>query len=97
MENLNKIGQLDIAVKLGLGFAATFSAAASIAIPTTKEKERSALELFDRPMAQLTPQEKRVAEFQAGHVRWTNFFGEREGIPWVVTHGLSHACCLMCR
>ena len=61
-------------MQLTLGAAAAFVSGAFIAVPNTRQKEVAALELFDRPLARLTPQEKRTAEFQAGYARWKGFF-----------------------
>ncbi len=74
MENLGKIGELDIGLKWTFGIAAAVAGASAITLPTSKEQDRAALDLFDRPMSKLSPQEKKVAEFQAGHGRWKNFW-----------------------
>jgi hypothetical protein len=72
--DFSKVGQLDIGLKCAIGVVTAVSAAAVITLPTGKEQEKSALELFDKPMTKLTAQEKMVAEFHAGHRRWRNFF-----------------------
>jgi hypothetical protein len=72
-ENLAKIGQLDVSLKIGLFGGACLSAAAAITLPTTKEKERAAEALFKRPLTKLTPVERKTAEFHAGYERWQGF------------------------
>ena len=69
-EGLKSIGNLDIGIKVTIGISSAFVAAAAIALPNGKEKEKAALDLFDRPMSKLSPQERKAAEFQAGHSRW---------------------------
>eukprot|EP00197_Chlamydomonas_leiostraca_P005542 CAMPEP_0202868474 /NCGR_PEP_ID=MMETSP1391-20130828/10898_1 /ASSEMBLY_ACC=CAM_ASM_000867 /TAXON_ID=1034604 /ORGANISM="Chlamydomonas leiostraca, Strain SAG 11-49" /LENGTH=112 /DNA_ID=CAMNT_0049548649 /DNA_START=200 /DNA_END=538 /DNA_ORIENTATION=+ len=69
-----KFGQLDIGMKLTLAAAGTFTACAAIAVPNKREKDMAALELFEKPMNNCTPQEKRIAEFCAGNKRWNDFF-----------------------
>lgn len=73
MDKFN-FGQMDIGLKITLGLAATTTACAAITVPNKREKEQAALDLFDKPMGRLTPQEQRVAEFAAGHQRWNNFW-----------------------
>ncbi len=67
-------GQLDIGMKITIGLTAATSCAAAITLPTKREKEQAALDMFDRPLGKLTPQEHRVAEFAAGRRRWVDFF-----------------------
>ena len=69
-DGLKAIGNLDIAVKWSIGIGTSIVAASAITLPNNKDKEKAALDLFDRPMAKLTPQERKAAEFHAGHGRW---------------------------
>ena len=69
-DGLKGIGNLDIGVKWAIGIGAAVVAGSAITIPNQKEKEKAALDLFDRPVSKLTSQERKVAEFQAGHGRW---------------------------
>lgn len=73
-EGLKSIGNMDVGLKVTLGIATAVTGAAVITLPTTKQQERAALELFDRPLARLTPHERKTAEFQAGYTRWKNFW-----------------------
>ena len=66
-------GPLDIGLKITLGLAATATAASAVILPSKKEKESTALELFDKPWRGLTHQEQRTTEFAAGYRRWNNF------------------------
>mmetsp|Transcript_14647 Transcript_14647/g.25531 ORF Transcript_14647/g.25531 Transcript_14647/m.25531 type:complete len:114 (-) Transcript_14647:627-968(-) len=70
-------GSLDISLKIGIGLAGATAAAAAITLPNKREKERAALDLFDRPWTRLTPQETKVAEFSAGYKRWNDFFQQK--------------------
>jgi hypothetical protein len=45
-----------------------------IVIPSKKQKDEAAMDLFDRHYEQLHPQEQKAAEFKAAHSRWTGFF-----------------------
>lgn len=51
-----------------------FVTASAIILPGGRQKDAAALELFDKKFSELPPQDKRVAEFKAGHKRWTGFF-----------------------
>ncbi len=85
---LPKWSSLDVSVKVGVALGATTSVAAAIALPSKRDKEQSALDLFDRPWSKLTPQEHRVAEFAAGRRRWVDFF---EGKVYPITRKLPGA------
>jgi hypothetical protein len=74
MQNLPDLGKLDGGVKWVLSIAGTMGVASAITLPTTKQSEKAALELFDKPLGRLTPQERKTAEFQAGYGRWKGFF-----------------------
>jgi hypothetical protein len=74
MENLPDLGKLDGGVKWALSIAGMAGVASAITLPTTRQQEKSALELFDKPLGRLTPQERKTAEFQAGYGRWKGFF-----------------------
>lgn len=78
MENIGeafgKIGNADIGLKITVGLATAAAGAAAIALPTTRQHEKAALDLFDRPLTRCTPQERKAAEFQAGYARWKGFF-----------------------
>ena len=45
-----------------------------IVIPSKKQKDEAAMDLFDKHFDQLHPQERKAAEFKAAHSRWTGFF-----------------------
>lgn len=64
----------DIGVRMVAGAAVAFVTASAIILPTGRQKDAAALELFDKKFSELAPQDRRVAEFQAGHKRWTGFF-----------------------
>lgn len=68
---------MDISVKIGIGLGSAFMGAAAIIVPDTRQKDAAALDLFERPFKQLTPQEAKVAEFRAGHKRWEDFFQQK--------------------
>lgn len=65
---------MDIGLKIAIGCGVSLATAGLIVNPNGKQKEAAALNLFDKPWKELTPQEERVAEFKAGHQRWVNFF-----------------------
>ncbi len=67
-------GELDISLKITLGLATFTAAASAITLPNQKEKERAALDLFDKPWERLNHQDQMAAEFSAGYKRWTGFF-----------------------
>ena len=69
-DGLKAIGNLDVGVKWAIAAGAAVVTGCAIVVPNQKEKEKAALDLFDRPVSKLTPQERKVAEFQAGHGRW---------------------------
>ena len=56
------------------GAAVAFVTASAIVLPGGRQKNTAALELFDKPFRELAPQDRRVAEFHAGHKRWVGFF-----------------------
>ncbi|KAI8477393.1 MAG: hypothetical protein J3K34DRAFT_373293 [Monoraphidium minutum] len=64
----------DIGVRMVAGAAVAFLTASAIILPGGRQKDAAALELFDKKFKELPPQDKRVAEFAAGHKRWTGFF-----------------------
>lgn len=64
----------DIGAKMVAGAAVAFVTAAAIIVPTGRQKDAAALELFDKRFSELPPQDRRVAEFRAGHKRWAGFF-----------------------
>ena len=64
----------DIGVRLVAGAAVAFVTASAIILPGGRQKDAAALELFDKKFSQLSREDKRVAEFKAGHRRWTGFF-----------------------
>lgn len=64
----------DIGVKLVAGAAVAFVTASAIVLPGGRQKDAAALELFDKKFSELSTQDRRVAEFRAGHRRWTGFF-----------------------
>ncbi|KAJ9523391.1 hypothetical protein QJQ45_005306 [Haematococcus lacustris] len=68
------VGAWDIAVKITAGLATAGTAAGFIALPTDRETEERALSMFNKPLTQLSLQEKQVAEFAAGRTKWNNFF-----------------------
>jgi hypothetical protein len=43
-------------------------------VPSKKQKDAAAMDLFDKRFDELQHQEKRAAEFAAGHRRWRGFF-----------------------
>lgn len=63
-------GPMDVGLKVSLGIAGAFVGAAAIVTPNKKQTEQAALDLFDRPVARLTPQERKTAQFQAGYANW---------------------------
>ncbi|KAG2453479.1 hypothetical protein HYH02_001700 [Chlamydomonas schloesseri] len=63
----------DIGVKCSLAFAGTVAAGAAIVVPSGKQVEAASLEIYGRPPSQLMPNERRAAEFAAGHRRWKGF------------------------
>mmetsp|Transcript_22976 Transcript_22976/g.68317 ORF Transcript_22976/g.68317 Transcript_22976/m.68317 type:complete len:107 (-) Transcript_22976:499-819(-) len=85
MENFPK---LDFGAKLAIGAAGTLGVGAAIVVPTTKQQEKAALDLFDKPLQRLTPQERKAAEFQAGYIRWKGFW---ESTVYPVTRKLPGA------
>ena len=78
----------DIGVKLVAGAAVAFVTASAIILPGGRQKDAAALELFDKRFRELGPQDARVAEFRAGHKRWTGFF---EGSVYPLTRRLPGA------
>lgn len=64
----------DIGYRVVAGAAVAFVTASAIILPGGRQKDVAALELFDKKFSELSPQDKRVAEFRAGHKRWTGFF-----------------------
>jgi hypothetical protein len=64
----------DIGARMVAGAAVAFVAASAIVLPGGRGKDAAALELFDRRYKELSTQDKKVAEFAAGHKRWTGFF-----------------------
>lgn len=62
------------AVNLAIGLGAAVGAGALIVVPDKKQKDEAAMDMFDCKFDQLHPQDKKAAEFRAGHQRWTNFF-----------------------
>ena len=90
-------GALDISLKITLGLAGAGAAAAAIALPNKSQKERAALDLFDKSWGRLTPQEHKVAEFSAGYRRWTDFFETKvypttRKLPGEPVHGAWVGC-----
>lgn len=75
----------DIGVKLVAGAAVAFVTASAIIVPTGRQKDAAALEMFDKKFSELAPQDRRAAEFRAGHRRWTGFF---EGSIYPITRKL---------
>ncbi len=51
-----------------------FTTAAVIVVPNQKQKDAAALDMFEKPFKQCSPEEAKAAEFKAGHQRWKNFF-----------------------
>ena len=64
----------DVGLKITVGIAAALSSAAVIVLPNGKQKDASALALFDREFKALAPQDRKVAHFHAGLKRWGDFF-----------------------
>ena len=60
-DGFKKIGELDVAIKIGAMFAGTAACFSAIALPTSQQKDTAAMALFSRPMEKLTPQEKTAA------------------------------------
>ncbi len=65
---------MDIGVKFAIAAGVALGTSALIVVPSKKQKEAAALDLFDKSFEECTPQETKVAEFKAGHKRWTGFF-----------------------
>eukprot|EP00879_Flechtneria_rotunda_P002808 GHRR01003019.1.p1 GENE.GHRR01003019.1~~GHRR01003019.1.p1 ORF type:complete len:101 (+),score=18.27 GHRR01003019.1:138-440(+) len=61
-------------VRLAIGAGVVAGTAGLIVVPNKRQKDEAAMDLFDKTFNELHPQEKKVAEFKAGHRRWTNFF-----------------------
>lgn len=64
---------LDIAAKIGIGLGAFFGSAALVIVPNGKQKDQAALDMYDRPLKELSPADARAAEFAAGFKRWNEF------------------------
>lgn len=77
MDRLPDWKGLDISVKAGIGLLTFTTGCAAIVLPNKREREAMALQLYDAPVAELKPQQRRVAEFAAGHKRWADFFQTR--------------------
>lgn len=71
---LRQINFADIGVRISLACGAFAGAGMLIVVPTAAQKDRSAMEAYQRPFAQLPPTDQRAAEFRAAHRRWTNFW-----------------------
>jgi len=64
----------DIGVRFVAGAAVAFVTASAIILPNGRQKDAAALEMFDKKFSELGPQDRRAAEFKAGHRRWVGFF-----------------------
>lgn len=76
---------MDIGMKMTIGVATATAGAAMICVPNRRQKEQAALDLFDKPLNQLSKQDQKVAEFKAGYKRWTDFF---QGTVYPITRSL---------
>eukprot|EP00882_Tetradesmus_deserticola_P007793 GHRQ01008204.1.p2 GENE.GHRQ01008204.1~~GHRQ01008204.1.p2 ORF type:complete len:102 (+),score=47.73 GHRQ01008204.1:182-487(+) len=65
---------MDIGVRIAIGIGAAAGTAGLIVVPNKRQKDVAAMDLFDSKFDELHPQDKKAAEFRAGHQRWTNFF-----------------------
>lgn len=63
-----------MAVQAAAAVGIAAGAAGLIIIPSKKQKDEAAMDLFDKHYEQLHPQERKVAEFKAAHSRWRGFF-----------------------
>jgi len=71
---LRQINFADIGVRISLACGAVAGTGMLIVVPTAQQKDRSALEIYQRPFDRLPPTDQRAAEFRAAHRRWTNFW-----------------------
>lgn len=63
----------DVGVRVTLAVAGTVAAGAAVVVPSGKQVEAAALEIYGRPPQQLLPNERKCAEFRAGYKRWKGF------------------------
>lgn len=65
---------MDLGLRMAIGMGVAAGTAGLIIIPNKKQKDSAAMDLFDKRFDELHPQDKKAAEFRAGHQRWTGFF-----------------------
>jgi hypothetical protein len=65
---------MDIGLRIAIGVGAAAGTAGLIVVPNKRQKDAAAMDLFDSKFDELHPQDKKAAEFRAGHQRWVNFF-----------------------
>jgi len=65
---------MDIGLKIAIGVGAAVTTASAIVVPNHRQKDVAAMDMFDKKFNDLDPQDKKAAEFAAGHRRWKNFF-----------------------
>ncbi|KAG2498882.1 hypothetical protein HYH03_003074 [Edaphochlamys debaryana] len=63
----------DAGLRFTLAVAGVVAAGAAVVVPTGKQVEKAALDLYGRPPSQLLGNERRCAEFSAGYRRWNSF------------------------
>jgi hypothetical protein len=65
---------MDLGLRIAIGVGAAAGTAGLIVVPNKRQKDAAAMDLFDSKFDDLHPQDKKAAEFRAGHQRWVNFF-----------------------